>query len=185
MLKGNHGLENQDFYRYLQLRHYAEHAIRDVSKKVEHRLLKVFLLAYQLDVCKNVISRLYSGLQEAKMVDTLYIKERWEREGNLSLSVEEWERVCVSQWKTTYSLFWREFAWKGVARFFSTPAQIKHQSYRSNCWRKCGVDKANHFHIFWGCTSIKQYWYEKHKCPEIILKIHIPFSFEVPGIDFQ
>lgn len=95
------------------------------------------------------------------------------------LSVEEWERICKLKWKTTHSLFVREFAWKGVARIFSIPAQIKHQSYRSNCWRKCGVDKVNHFHIFGSCISIKQYWYEIHKCLETTFKIQIPLSFEV------
>lgn len=125
----------------------------------------------------KTISKLYGGLQQARQVDTLYIKSRWEREGNLSLTVEEWESICESQWKTTHSLFWREFAWKGVSRFFSTPAQIKQQS--PNCWRSCGFDKANHFHIFWSCPSINQYWYEIHTCLEIIFKIQIPFRFEV------
>lgn len=93
-----------------------------------------------------------------------------------------WERVCESQWKTTYSLFWREFAWKDVARFFSTPAQVKQQLYRFTRWRRCGVDKANHFHVFWTCVSIIQYRNEIHKClnmNEIVLNIQIPFSFEM------
>jgi len=71
------------------------------------------------------------------------------------------ERVCVD----------------GCFRFFSTLAQIQQQS--SNCWKSCGVDKANHLHIFWNCPSINQYWYEIHNCFEIILKIQIPLNFEV------
>lgn len=52
MLKGNHRLENQDFYRYLQLRHYLEHAI--LFKGIIKGFFSFFFLAYQLDVCTNI-----------------------------------------------------------------------------------------------------------------------------------
>lgn len=48
MLKGNHGLENKDFYRYLQLRHYLEYAKGDVSRKGENGLLKFFFFSLSI-----------------------------------------------------------------------------------------------------------------------------------------
>lgn len=45
--------------------------------------------------------------------------------GTGSLSVEEWESIHESQWKTTTKKNSGEFVWKGAARLFFTPDQIK------------------------------------------------------------
>lgn len=82
------------------------------------------------------------------------------------LSVDKWEEINKQQWKTTCSFSWREYEWKNITRFFITPAQKKYQGTR--CWRLYRANKANHFHVFWGCPSISFYWQELKKCPEKI-----------------
>lgn len=179
-LKDKHGLTNQDFYRYLQVRHQVEQIIRkDNLESITTGVLKVFITAYNSEPCYGIISKLYNGLRKLKEENTLYIKEKWEGEGNFVMSVEEWERLNQQQWKTTCSSFWREFGWKNITRFFVSPAQKKHQVVGSGCWRQCGSDDANHFHIFWGCPPISPFWQGVHGCMEDILHIQLPFSFEV------
>ena len=85
--------------------------------------------------------------------------------------------VNERQWKTTCSLSWREYGWKNIVRYFITPAQQKSRDTR--CWRLCGENEANHFHIFWRCPCILPYWQELQKSMEKILKVHIPLTFEV------
>ena len=81
------------------------------------------------------------------------------------------------QWKTTSSHSLREFGWKSIMRYFITPAQKRHQDVGTKCWRLCGFDVANHFHLFWECPKIRLYWQDIHKCLETIFRI--PISFDV------
>ena len=95
------------------------------------------------------------------------------------LTVEEWETICEWQWRTTASLTWREFCWKNLVRFFITPLQKRHQVQGSRCWRMCGGENVNHFHIFWDCPSLTQYWQEIHEAMELVFGMPIPFRCEV------
>lgn len=96
---------------------------------------------------------------------------------NIVLSVDEWEEINEQQWKTTCSLSWREYGWKNITRYFITPAQKKYQDTR--CWRLCGANKADHFHVFWGCPLISLYWQELKKRMDKILRVEFPLTFEV------
>ena len=49
-----------------------------------------------------------------------YIKDRWEKEGSLTITDEEWQDICIFQWKSTKSHAWKEFCWKNIICFFIT-----------------------------------------------------------------
>ena len=34
------------------------------------------------------------------------------------------------------------------------------ETVRGLCWRNCGEQLADHFHIFWSCPAIQPYWQE-------------------------
>lgn len=109
-LKENYGLSNQNFYRFLQTRHYCEKMIRKEDlDKTNSSILKVFLMAYKSDPSPKNISKLYHGICELCGESTNYIKEKWEKEGNFSLHLEIWEKLNEQQWKSTSALSWREF----------------------------------------------------------------------------
>lgn len=115
-------------------------------------------------------------MEKLKGYNTIYLKEKWVKETGRELSEEDWEKVNEEQWKTC-SLSWREYGWKNVVRYIITLAQQKWQDTR--CWRFCGENKANHFHIFWDCPCIVPFWQEVNKNMEKILKLQLPFTFEV------
>ena len=178
-LKRKYDLERQDFYRYLQLRSYFDQHIKH-TLELEDPVLRVFLQAYSSESYSGVISRLYSGFMAKKPHSTEYVKNKWENEGNFEMSKEEWTGCLASQWKCTNSHSWREFAWKCLVRFFITPKQKTHFAGEdAKCWRLCGNQNANHWHIFWDCPVIRPYWTEIHKALEIIFKVKIPFQFEI------
>ena len=119
-LREDYDLERTDFYRFLQVRSHFEHNIRKETDRNDP-ILNIFIDAYQSKSNKGVISRIHKGLLSKKSHTTGYVKEKWEREGNLLISEEDWLDICQSQWKCTSSHGWREFGWKCIVRFFITP----------------------------------------------------------------
>lgn len=178
-LKRDHSLEKQDFFRYLQLRDYFNKVIRNYTVDPEDPILKEILRAYLSERIKGTISRLYKGFMIKKTHSTDYIKDNWEKEGNFLIPKEEWYSCCGYQWKCTSSHIWREFSWKCLIRFFVTPKQKTHFAGEDpQCWRKCGSRDANHWHIFWGCPIIVNFWLEMHKILENMFNMKIPYHFK-------
>lgn len=157
-LQRSNGLEKDDFFRYLQVRSYYNHNLQETWETAGPGFLEVLLSLLKSGSCTKVVSKLYNGIQLFKQVDTDYIRNKWQKEGNFIISVESWEKIHKFQWMTSSSNSWREFCWKNIVRFFVTPAQKKHHSNSATCWRLCKTDKANHSHIFWGCPVIKPFW---------------------------
>ena len=174
-LKGQFGLDKDDFYRFLQVRHYIDQIQKGCTQVGwDNILLKVFIDAYSNGSNQKLISRFYKGLQQTKC-SSLYVKQKWEHEGNLVL---DWENLCEIQWKTSSSTVWREFCWKNLIRFFITPAQKRHYTNSSACWRQCGCLVANHFHIFWSCASLIPFWREVYNVMQSIFQTDVQFKFE-------
>lgn len=70
-LKRLHGLNNSDFFRFLQVRHHINSSIPESQKVFENDLLNFFISAYRAD--SGLISRLYKGLQGVKTTGITYI----------------------------------------------------------------------------------------------------------------
>lgn len=178
-LKNRFGLTNQDFYRFLQLRHYLEKTMKkEELQQTNLGIVRIFLLSYKSDPGRGNISKIYKVLQGLVKEDTAYIKEKWEKESNITMQMETWEKIICQQWKSTSALSWREFGWKSIARFFRVPAQRISLGGGTSCWRSCGESKATHFHVFWDCPVISKYWEDIKSNMEKIMKIVIPSGFE-------
>ena len=94
------------------------------------------------------------------------------------ITQESWEKICQLQWSSTGSNTWREFCFKNISRYFITPIQKRYQGSGEACWRLCGANGANHFHIFWDCPIIRTYWKEIHKHIVNVFHVNIPFNCE-------
>uniref|UniRef100_A0A3B1J8B1 Reverse transcriptase domain-containing protein n=1 Tax=Astyanax mexicanus TaxID=7994 RepID=A0A3B1J8B1_ASTMX len=174
-IKEKYSLENQDFYRYLQIRHYFNKTIKINS--FDDSILKLFIEAYQSQPLTGIISKMYEGLMELTGNSTEYIKQKWEKESCQSISNERWPRICEQQWKCTSAHNWREFGWKCVTRFFITPKQRPGEN--QDCWRLCGGEEAGHWHIFWGCPKLGAFWSDLHSTLQEILNLEINFRFNI------
>lgn len=122
-LQEKHKLEKNDFFRYLQVRHYFNQNLTTALESEELGILKLVLSASKSTTCSKIISKLYKGILQCKSDNSLYIKKKWEKEGNFYISDENWQRICAIQWSSTSSSMWREFCWKNIVRFFITPQQ--------------------------------------------------------------
>ena len=179
-MKEEYNLEQQDFFRFLQMRHYLKTVLKDVDMgNLEEGMMNLFISAYKSKSNTKIISRTYKCLSNIRSGDAYYIKEKWDRESNKALTGEEWHKICQIQWKTTSSLGWREFCWKCLTRFFITPLQKRHRSSNSECWRQCQINNADHYHIFWSCPILNTYWKNVHQTLKEVFKTTIPFRFDV------
>lgn len=177
-LKRMHSLSNNDFFRFLQVRHHLNSTMLKSQKAFENSLLKVFISAYRTDLMLKVISRLYRGLQEIKVVSTSYIKQKWDRETNSCIPEDTWIKYCELQWKISSSNTWRSFCWKCLIRYFITPSQSSHHTGSSSCWRMCRSQEANHFHLFWACPKIITFWRMVYSELRTVFGSNITFTWE-------
>ena len=88
-LRKKYCLEKSDLYRYLQIRSYFEHYIRNRADLADP-ILRIFLGAHTNDSSKGVISRFYKGLMTKKSHTAEYVRKKREGEGGLSISNEDW-----------------------------------------------------------------------------------------------
>ncbi len=103
------------------------------------------------------------NIQSNKEHSTREVRLKWEREASLAISEEEWLNSCSVQATTSSSGMWREFCWRNLIRYFITPKLRSIQNGETGsglCWRKCGEQLADHFHVFWSCPTIQPYWQE-------------------------
>ena len=177
-LQEKHGLQRGDLHRYFQMRSYIEHECKltdfsDVESEF-HRIVKSAISTTP----SNSISRLYTALSLASNNNTIYIKEKWEREAGIELSGDTWTEIWNFQWTTSNSMDWREHCWKNIVRFFRTPYQEKYKGANIPCWRQCGSTVANHHHIFWECPKLSVFWKDVQKSLGSVFNSQIPLNFE-------
>uniref|UniRef100_A0A3Q4ICL2 Uncharacterized protein n=1 Tax=Neolamprologus brichardi TaxID=32507 RepID=A0A3Q4ICL2_NEOBR len=177
-LKQKYNLEKQDFYRYLQIRHYIKTTI-GVMSNTNVELVTLFRQAYSGDVDTRLISFLYNFLINKFPHSTDYVKMLWEKEGGMCISRDEWTQMWERQWRSTSSNSWREFGWKSMIRFFITPCQKAH--YDGNppvCWRNCGHQRAHHTHIMWDCPVLRTHWKDIHGTLQGIFDCTLPLDMK-------
>ena len=157
-LKREFNLENDDFFRYLQIRHFYDSEIKKGLSVESNEIIQVVTGAYK-QIPSKIVSKLYRGLQQQHGRNTLYVKSKWETEMDVELSESDWHSIWVTQHSSTNSKGWREFGWKNVIRFFITPKiKSKYLGNQQYCWRQCGHLNADHSHIMWKCDKLKSFW---------------------------
>lgn len=173
-------LGKEDFYRYLQVRHYFLKEVGRTDSVEPSKITQMFINAYNSTNTKGTIGKLYKGLTSMNKNSTIYIKQRWERDLNIVVAEEDWDQAWETRCSTTNSFFWRDFCWKNLIRFFITPHQTSRFSGSlCHCWRECGSASADHAHVFWSCPSIQPFWNGvKHLMVETLgLNLDLSFTF--------
>uniref|UniRef100_A0A8C6SP44 Reverse transcriptase domain-containing protein n=1 Tax=Neogobius melanostomus TaxID=47308 RepID=A0A8C6SP44_9GOBI len=117
-LKTKYGLNNQDFFRYLQVRNRYNEIVGNSVETKDNKILNIFQMTYNTNsMVQRIVARFYQGFQVNKSKNTWYVKKKWEKETGSLIDDEEWESICKMLRKTTCSPNWREFGWKNVIRF--------------------------------------------------------------------
>lgn len=69
-LQRSNGLEKNDFYRYLQVRSFYNHNLRETWERAGPGFLEVLLSLLKSGSCTKVVSKLYNDIQLFKQDDT-------------------------------------------------------------------------------------------------------------------
>lgn len=159
-ISDTYGLEKTDFFRYLQTRSYYNDKIKSLEE-CETNLIGIFIDMYKNKDNRKLVSKLYSHIQFNKKHSTDKVRLKWEKESQTVITEEDWLNICSVQSTSTSSGLWRDFCWRNLVRYFITP-KLKYvqrgETARGLCWRNCGEQLADHFHIFWSCPAIQPYW---------------------------
>lgn len=112
-LQQKYDLPGQDFYKYLQLRHYLhKHNLMTSLQAPPSNIEQFFTSVIKKALINRHISYLYKILQEESTENTQDIMGKWELEMNIIIKDEDWEQTLREGHKITNSLVLREFEWK-------------------------------------------------------------------------
>ena len=84
-LKAKHDLQQNDFFRFLQIRDYFNQNCRTIDLSAAELAFYKILKSASSSTLKKSISRLYDSLLHATNENTLHIKDKWEKEGGSCL----------------------------------------------------------------------------------------------------
>lgn len=172
-LERRYQLPRSHFYRYLQVRSYANKNILMANLEQLHPFVREMLKITENESLKYATGQIYRTLQQNEENVTNHIKGKWEDELKTSIMEKEWEQSFKEIYKHLKSIYWQEFAWKINVRYFTTPSTIKYKAGASSCWRNCGNSKADHTHIFYTCDILKSYWEEVIGLIKQILRVDV------------
>lgn len=188
-MSGRYDLGRQDFYRYLQFRHFFDIKVKGSLSNTVSGITQMFIRAYESRLTGKIIGELYRCIVELRGYTTDYVKEKWQSELGVVIAPEDWINIFNCQSTTTASQQWRDFSWKNCIRFFRTPKQTAKQTgLQPKCWRDCGCCLAGHAHVFWDCPVLKSFWDNVHNITRVVLGYDIDFtcsSFYLGNIDLE
>ncbi|KAJ0063849.1 hypothetical protein NL108_012538 [Boleophthalmus pectinirostris] len=145
-LKKEFGLKAQDLYKFLQIRNYL---MKHKDWKYicnEPNYLEELLMTSTCNT-KKLISKIYKALQIDTDDNNMGIKDKWEKERNITILEENWEKSFKDGHKMFNIISWREFEWKSKMQYFIVPTKVTKYSTKSDkCWRVV-VRQETHTHI--------------------------------------
>ncbi|KAJ0055164.1 hypothetical protein NL108_011443 [Boleophthalmus pectinirostris] len=145
-LKKEFGLKAQDFYKFLQIRNYL---MKHKDWKYicnQPNYLEESLMTSTCDT-KKLISKIYKTLQIDTDDNNMGVKDKWEKERNITILEKNWEKSFKDGHKMFNIISWREFEWKSKMQYFIVPTKVtKYNTKSDKCWRVV-VRHETHTHI--------------------------------------
>lgn len=92
-LKYVFGLQSQDLFRHFQI---TDFCMQDIHKRRDCGM-DIFQKTHYSAAHRKIISRLYMVLQSLPNDHTMANKAKWEAEGKMVITQEEWQRIWRQQ----------------------------------------------------------------------------------------
>ena len=164
------------FFRYLQLRHMLVGLLGSSTSvpqnaEILDKVLKAFGKGHEASVYYSMmIQTLGDGAISA-------LKKTWERDLNLTLNDEDWDRICKNVKVMSRDARVRLIQFKIIHRFYWTPSRMFRLGLlpTSKCWR-CKSEEGHLVHVLWSCDRVQQFWANIYDNLCEILETQIPFS---------
>lgn len=188
-LQKQHQFPKTCLYAYLQFRHFftSKAPALSLDKPTNFEIL-----------CANgpyephLISTIYTILHEVKplKIDSHHYMKRWSQTLQHDITLLDWENIWESTAKISRCVAHKESTYKILLFWYKTPERLhKYNPTTSNmCWR-CNKAVDSHFHFFWECPLVTQFWAQIQKVLEKLMGVSIPLNpmhyilgLPVPGI---
>ena len=78
---------------------------------------------------------------------------------NISIDAKDWSNIWLATKNSSPNCFAVETNYKVLTRWYLVPARIAKfaPAYSPNCFRGCDAP-GTHFHIWWQCPVVKEFW---------------------------
>ncbi len=169
-LTNKYNLTKQDFFCFLQIRHYITHSTTLI---VHPEISAIERMLFQQKL-KVSLSSLYGVLNGLSAPDTRGVRGVWEEELSVTLDEEIWNSIWVNAKKISICTRARAIQLKIMHRLHISPHRrhLFNRSLSPLCL-KCKTNVGTLTHCFWSCHKLQQYWTEIIREIESILHINI------------
>lgn len=154
-LTNKYSLIKQDFFRFLQVRHYITRS----TTLIDHPEISVIEKMLFQQRQRVSLSSLYRALNGQCASDTQRVRGLWEKELSVTIDEETWDSVWIYAKKISI-----------CTRARATQLKIKHRLHISPHRRhlfdpslsplclKCKINVGTLTHCFWSCHKLQTYW---------------------------
>lgn len=175
-LQEQHQIPKTLFYSYLQIRHFftTKSPTLTLDKPIDFKML-----CAKGPYEPQLISTIYKILHEATplKVDSHHYMRRWSQILQYDIFLLAWDCIWESTSKISRCVTHKESTYKILLFWYRTPKCLHayNPTISKLCWR-CNKAVGSHFHIFWECPLVTQFWAQIQTLLEKLLEVPIPLN---------
>ena len=172
-LTNSYKLAKQDFFHFLQTRHYIIHSTTLIDHP-EISAVEKILFQQQLKVSLSSFYHVLNGLSTTVVQGVGGV---WQRELSATIDEEKWDTIWSLAKKISICTWTRAIQLKILHRLHISPHRrhLFNRSLSPLCL-KCKTDVGTLTHCFWSCHKLQRYWVEIISELERIFPINIEMS---------
>lgn len=169
-LCNTYSLTKQDFFRFLQVRHYIIHNTTLINHP---ELSDIEIMLFQQQN-KMSLSSFYKVLVRLSTCDTQRVRSLWEKELSVTLDKETWDSVWSNTKNISICTRTRAIQVKIIHRLHISPHRrhLFDPSLSPLCL-KCKTVVGTLTHCFWSCYKLQRYW------SDIVCELTSVFSMNI------
>lgn len=157
-----YNLANNQFWRYLQLRHlligtFGSPQTLPQGTDLVKKLVSILGLGHEASSYYSMfVSKVGNRITSA-------LKVIWERDLGVAFEEEEWDIISGISKQVSRDIRTRLIQFKIFHRVYWTPSRLFRLGLKENpdCW-KCHVGEGNLVHALWSCPKILDFWSNVH-----------------------
>lgn len=157
-IKNDFGLDNKNFYRFLQIRHCISSSM---GRPACDPFTAIQDLYYNDWKRRGGASRFYNVIREHHAPKLAGLKLSWESDIHEVISEEAWENLVTKWCKFSREAQSQLIFFKVLNRRYWTPSKLARLKLRSSdvCWR-CEKETGTLLHMLYECEKVRKMWDE-------------------------